>query len=242
MIHFISDLHLCEERPDLTALFNQYMTEIAPQSKELYVLGDLFESWIGDDDDSEFVESIIVLFKAYADSGKTLYFQHGNRDFLLADEFANKTGGIIIDEIHPLILKDSIGEQKAILMHGDSLCWDDVEYLEFRKMVRSEAWQTQLLSQSLVVRRAIAADLRQKSKEAQENKAESICDVHPKAVEEVLIENNATILIHGHTHRPDFHDLEVKGKHCQRIVLSDWGEQGNYLVVNGTDIESFYFD
>lgn len=237
MKHFISDLHLCEERPDLTALFTQYMTEIAPQSDELYVLGDLFESWIGDDDDSDFVESVVKQFKSYADSGKKLYFQHGNRDFLLANEFAHKTGGILIEEVHPL----EIGAQKSILMHGDSLCWDDTDYLKFRQMVRSEEWQSQLLSQPLAVRRAIAADLRQKSKEAQENKAESICDVHPEAVAEALTENNATILIHGHTHRPDFHDLEVNGKHCQRIVLSDWGEQGNYLTVNGTDIESHYF-
>ncbi len=237
MRHFISDLHLCEERPDLTALFTRYMNEIAPQSLELFVLGDLFESWIGDDDDSEFVESIITQFRAYSDSGKKLYFQHGNRDFLLASEFANKTGGEIIDEIHPLV----IGGQNAILMHGDSLCWDDVEYLEFRKMVRSDAWQQQLISQPLTVRRAIAADLRQKSKDAQENKAESITDVHPEAVEKALQESNATILIHGHTHRPDFHDLEVNGKHCQRIVLSDWGEQGNYLTVKNSDIESHYF-
>ncbi|NVK22830.1 MAG: UDP-2,3-diacylglucosamine diphosphatase [Kangiellaceae bacterium] len=238
MIHFISDLHLCEERPDLTALFNKYMNEIAPHSNELYVLGDLFESWIGDDDDSEFAESIIAQFKAYSDSGKKLYFQHGNRDFLLADEFSKQTGGIIIDEVSPL----AIGDQKALLMHGDSLCWDDVDYLKFRQMVRSQEWQNQLLSQPLAVRRAIAADLRQKSKEAQENKAESICDVHPQAIEEVLQENKATILIHGHTHRPDFHDIEIGGKHCQRIVLSDWGEQGNYLTVNGTDIESHYFE
>ncbi|MRX28498.1 UDP-2,3-diacylglucosamine diphosphatase [Kangiella sp. HZ709] len=237
MRHFISDLHLCEERPDLTALFTRYMNEIAPKSNELFVLGDLFESWIGDDDDSDFVKSITAQFKAYADSGKKLYFQHGNRDFLLANEFANKTGGVIIDEIHPLV----IGDQNAILMHGDSLCWDDVEYLEFRKMVRSDAWQQQLLSQPLTVRRAIAADLRQKSKDAQENKAESITDVHPEAVEQALQENNATILIHGHTHRPDFHDLEVNNKHCQRIVLSDWDEQGNYLTVCKSDIESHYF-
>ncbi|WP_251359260.1 UDP-2,3-diacylglucosamine diphosphatase [Kangiella sp. TOML190] len=241
MQHFISDLHLCEERPDLTALFTHYMAEIAPLSDELYVLGDLFESWIGDDDDSQFVESIIAQFKTYSDSAKKLYFQHGNRDFLLGDEFANKTGGEILDEIHPLSIGAGIGGQSAILMHGDSLCWDDKEYLQFRQMVRSEEWQNQLLSQPLAVRRAIAADLRQKSKEAQENKAESITDVHPQAVAEVLQDNNATILIHGHTHRPDFHDLEVNGKHCQRIVLSDWGEQGNYLTIKGNEIESRYF-
>ncbi len=238
MQHFISDLHLCEERPDLRLLFTQYMREIAPQSDALYVLGDLFESWIGDDDDSEFAESIIAQFKTYSNSGKKLYFQHGNRDFLLADEFADKTGGMIIEEVHPI----TIGEQNAILMHGDSLCWDDVDYLKFRQMVRSEQWQNQLFSQPLAARRAIATDLRQKSKEAQENKAESICDVHPEAVAKALTENNATILIHGHTHRPDIHDLEVAGKHCQRIVLSDWGKQGQYLTINGTDIESHYFN
>lgn len=236
--HFISDLHLCEERPDLTALFSKYMQEIAPQSDELYVLGDLFESWIGDDDDSEFVESIIAQFKTYSDTGKKLYFQHGNRDFLLGEEFAKKTGGKILDEIHPI----KVSEQEAILMHGDSLCWDDKEYMQFRKMVRSEEWQNQLLSQPLAVRRAIAADLRQKSQNAQENKAESITDVNHEAVDKALIENNATILIHGHTHRPDFHDIEINGKHCQRIVLSDWGSQGNYLVLNSNEIESCYFE
>lgn len=236
--HLISDLHLCEERPDLTALFSKYMTEIAPNSDELYVLGDLFESWIGDDDDSEFVEPIISQFKLYSDSGKKLYFQHGNRDFLLGEGFAAKTGGDLIEEIYPL----QIADKPAILMHGDSLCWDDVDYLKFRQMVRSDEWQQQLLSQPLPVRRAIAADLRQKSKEAQENKADSICDVHSQAVEEALRDNNAQILIHGHTHRPDFHDIEVDGKHCQRIVLSDWGEQGQYMTIKGSDMESHYFE
>lgn len=238
MLHFISDLHLCEERPDLTALFNKYMQKIAPNSDALYVLGDLFESWIGDDDNSEFIASIVAQFKAYSDTGKKLSFQHGNRDFLLGEEFAKKTGGKILDEIHPI----KISEQEAILMHGDSLCWDDKEYMQFRQMVRSEEWQNQLLSQPLSVRRAIAADLRQKSKDAQENKAESITDVNHEAVEKALTENNASILIHGHTHRPDFHDLEINGKHCQRIVLSDWGEKGHYLVVNDTEIESCYFE
>lgn len=237
MIHLISDLHLCEERPDLTALFSQYMSHIATSSTELFVLGDLFESWIGDDDDSPFVESIIQQFRNYSDSGKKLYFQHGNRDFLLAEQFADNTGGTIIDEVYPLV----IGGQPALLMHGDSLCWDDVDYLQFRAMVRSDEWQQQFLSQPLAVRRAIAADLRRKSKAAQENKAASICDVHPQAVEELLTLNHAKILIHGHTHRPDFHDMDIQGTHCQRIVLSDWGEQGHYLAVENSDIESHYF-
>lgn len=233
----ISDLHLCEERPDLTALFEHFMQTIAPQSDELYVLGDLYESWIGDDDDSEFVESTIDLFKAYSDSGKKIYFQHGNRDFLLGNVFAEKTGGTLLNEVHPI----QLGGKQAIMMHGDSLCWDDKEYMQFRQMVRSEQWQQQLLSQPLAVRRGIAADLRKKSREAQENKAGAITDVHPQAVEDVLKEHNAQVLIHGHTHRPAFHDLEVDGKHCQRIVLSDWGEQGHYLTIDGEDISEHYF-
>lgn len=237
MIHIISDLHLCEERPDLTALFKYFMTEIAPNSDELYVLGDLYESWIGDDDDSEFVESTIALFRAYSDSGKKLYFQHGNRDFLLGDVFAEKTGGKLLDEVHPI----KLGDKQAIMMHGDSLCWDDKEYMQFRQMVRSEEWQQQLLSQPLAVRRGIAADLRQKSQEAQANKASAITDVHPQAVEEVLQDNNAQILIHGHTHRPEFHDLDIDNKHCQRIVLSDWGDEGHYLTVDDSDICEHYF-
>ncbi|WP_018624288.1 UDP-2,3-diacylglucosamine diphosphatase [Kangiella aquimarina] len=237
MIHIISDLHLCEERPDLTALFNQYMDEIAPKSDALYVLGDLFESWIGDDDDSEFVKSIIAKFKDYSETGKPLYFQHGNRDFLLGDEFAKATGGVIVGEVHPI----TIGNKEAILMHGDSLCWDDKEYMQFRQMVRSDEWQQQLLSQPLAVRRGIAADLRQKSREAQANKASAITDVHPDAVKEVLQKHQADILIHGHTHRPDFHDIEVNGKHCQRIVLSDWGDKGHFLTIEGDEIDSHYF-
>ena len=113
--------------------------------------------------------------------------------------------------------------------------------MQFRQMVRSEQWQQQLLSQPLEVRRGIAADLRAKSREAQENKASAITDVHPQAVEEVLQEHKAKILIHGHTHRPAFHDIEVGGKHCQRIVLSDWGEQGHYLSIEGDDIKEHYF-
>ncbi|GAA4357380.1 UDP-2,3-diacylglucosamine diphosphatase [Kangiella marina] len=233
----ISDLHLCEEHPDLTALFEHFMQEIAPQSSELYVLGDLYESWIGDDDDSAFVESTIALFKNYSDSGKQLYFQHGNRDFLLGQEFADKTGGELLPEVYPI----QLGDKPAIMMHGDSLCWDDKEYMQFREMVRSEQWQQQLLSQPLEVRRGIAADLRAKSRQAQENKASAITDVHPQAVEEVLQNNNAQVLIHGHTHRPDFHDIEVDGKHCQRIVLSDWGEQGHYLTIEGDSVSEHYF-
>lgn len=214
------------------------MQEIAPQSNELYVLGDLYESWIGDDDDSQFVESTIELFRAYSDSGKKLYFQHGNRDFLLGDTFAQKTGGELLPEVHPI----QLGDKQAIMMHGDSLCWDDKEYMQFREMVRSEQWQQQLLSQPLEVRRGIAADLRRKSREAQENKASAITDVHPQAVEEVLEEHKAQVLIHGHTHRPDFHDIEVDGKHCQRIVLSDWGEKGHYLTIEGDSVTEYYFE
>lgn len=214
------------------------MQAIAPQSNELYVLGDLYESWIGDDDDSQFVESTIELFRAYSDSGKKLYFQHGNRDFLLGDTFAQKTGGELLPEVHPI----QLGDKQAIMMHGDSLCWDDKEYMQFREMVRSEQWQQQLLSQPLEVRRGIAADLRRKSREAQENKASAITDVHPQAVEEVLEEHKAQVLIHGHTHRPDFHDIEVDGKHCQRIVLSDWGEKGHYLTIEGDSVTEYYFE
>ena len=126
-------------------------------------------------------------------------------------------------------------------MHGDSLCWDDKEYMQFREIVRSEQWQQQLLSQPLEVRRGIAADLRAKSRQAQENKASAITDVHPQAVEEVLQKSDAKILIHGHTHRPDFHDIEMDGKHCQRIVLSDWGEKGHYLTVVDDSITEHYF-
>ena len=114
--------------------------------------------------------------------------------------------------------------------------------MQFREMVRSEQWQQQLLSQPLEVRRGIAADLRRKSREAQENKASAITDVHPQAVEEVLIDHKAQVLIHGHTHRPDFHDIEVNGKHCQRIVLSDWGEKGHYLTIEGDSVTEHYFE
>ncbi len=232
--HIISDLHLCQSRPSLFALFEHYMQKIAIQSNQLFVLGDLFEVWIGDDclqiesPNTQLYRDVISLFKGYSDNHGELFFIHGNRDFLLSEEFEKQTGGKLLKEPHRLDLSN----KKIALMHGDSLCTDDVAYQEFRAMVRNLEWQKQFLSLPMEKRIEIASGLRQQSKEAQTEKTMAIMDVNQNSVEDFFIQTNIDWLIHGHTHRQATHESTFNNKKIKRIVLSDWGEQGFYLAID----------
>ncbi|WP_444998133.1 UDP-2,3-diacylglucosamine diphosphatase [Aliikangiella sp. IMCC44359] len=235
--HFISDLHLCETQPHLLRLFEHYMHNIAPKSQQLYVLGDLFEVWVGDDHSSAFNQQVINLFKHYTQHSGQLYVAHGNRDFLLGEQFAKQTGSTLIEEPYHL----ELGFHKTCVMHGDVLCTDDIQYQQFRKMVRNPTWQQELLAQSVEKRLAFASGVREKSKSEQSEKSESIMDVNPKAVENFFLENHCEWLIHGHTHREAQHQIMINDQTHHRIVLSDWGKQGHYLEFNNNLLSSIYF-
>lgn len=242
--HIISDLHLCQTKPNLFVLFEHYMQNIAVNSDQLFVLGDLFEAWIGDDcleiksPNTQLYRDVIALFKNYSNQQGQLFFIHGNRDFLLSKKFEKQTGGKLLQEPH---LLDMFG-RKTALMHGDSLCTDDVAYQQFRTMVRNPHWQNEFLSQPMAKRIEIASGLRQQSKEAQAEKSMAIMDVNQKSVEDFFAQHDVDWLIHGHTHRQETHDLVVNGNRVKRIVLSDWDEQGFYLSINEVRIREVYFN
>ena len=230
LTYLISDLHLAPEHESGTALFQQFMSTLAPHADALYVLGDLFEAWVGDDDDDPYVQNIIDRFQQFTMEGKALYFQRGNRDFLLGEGFTQRTGGRMLADEY----RTELANQSVLLMHGDQLCVDDVEYQKFRAMVRTEAWQQALLAKPLAERKAIAAAMRMKSKESQQNKAEYIMDVNQSAVESTLLNHQLTRLIHGHTHRPTHHQFNLNGLAAHRWVLGDWHDSATIIKCTDT--------
>ncbi len=224
---FISDLHLDPSRPQITKAFLRFLFNQASKAEALYILGDLFEIWIGDDDDSDFVVHIKEALQRYSASGVPTYFLHGNRDFLVGEQFAEDTGITLLEEITVVDLYD----EKVLLAHGDTLCTLDLEYQEFRSQVRSQAWQAQVLSQPLAVRRQMAAELREKSQSMNAMKAEDIMDVTPEEVISLMEAEGVQKMIHGHTHRPNRHRVDLGENTGERVVLGDWGEKGWYLNV-----------
>ena len=221
-IRLISDLHLDEKNPALCRAFFNYLDHLPNDTHALYILGDFFEAWIGDDDDSAFHLHIQQRLKQLTDSGLNVYFQHGNRDFLVGAKFSETTGVALLGEAE--VIHSPLGP--IALLHGDSLCIDDTEYQAFRAQMRNPDVQQMLLSQSLDERRALAQSLRDNSKEANSNKAEDIMDINQAELEKVMAELDVKILIHGHTHRPAEHAFEINGEAAQRIVLGDWGTTG----------------
>ena len=224
---FISDLHLDDARPAMTALFADFTRTRAREAKALYILGDLFEAWVGDDDPSECARVVAESLRALSDSGTAVYFMHGNRDFLLGTTYAQRCGMQLLQDPSMIRLYD----KNVLLMHGDTLCTDDQAYQAFRAQTRDLQWQTQFLSQPLAARVAFAQQARSASKQHQgelrvQGDFEVITDVSSKTVQEVMTSTHADILIHGHTHRPDIHDENG----YVRIVLGDWYEQGSVLV------------
>lgn len=233
MILFISDLHLQPDRPDLVQAFEDFLAREARQAEALYILGDFFEAWVGDDDDDSFVEHVLGALRSLSDQGVRCFFLPGNRDFLAGQGFVERCGCSLLADAHEV---DLYG-RKALLMHGDSLCTQDAEYMAFRAMSRNPQWQAGLLAKSLEERRAIARQLRSQSKSMNASKAEDIMDVTPSEVDRIMAEHGVDLLIHGHTHRPQIHDV----RHGQRIVLGDWNSKGWLLrsTPNALTLESF---
>lgn len=230
---FISDLHLDPSRPNVTRAFAQFLLD-NHDCDRLYILGDLVESWIGDDDDSPLALEISSLLSAFTSAGPQLFIMHGNRDFLIGQAFCLRVNAQLIED--PTVI-DLYGEP-TLLMHGDSLCTADLAYQEFRAIARSETWQQEFLTNSLAQRATIAAQLRAKSKESNSNKAEDIMDVSPEAVTAALARHGVRRLIHGHTHRPAQHKIE----HGTRWVLGDWGDKGWQILATDRGVELQGFD
>lgn len=231
--YFIADLHLAQNRPDITACFLSFLKNNAPKAQALYILGDLFEYWIGDDDDSDFILEISQAIKALSQLGSQVYFIHGNRDFLLGNRFAKLSSMQILPEV---TLIDLYGKP-VVIMHGDTLCTRDIDYQAFRKKSRSWWWQAMIKSLPLFVRRKIANNYRDQSATATAMKSQDIMDVTPSEVVRCLEQHQSQLLIHGHTHRPAIHDIKANGEKAQRIVLGDWYEQGAWLKVTPHSME-----
>ena len=225
----ISDLHLDPARPEHLAALETLLDNHAGKADRLYVLGDLFEAWIGDDDDSPFNRQAIDAFRRFSDAGSELFFTHGNRDFLLGDKFADDCGGVLLDEG---TVADLYGT-RALLMHGDSLCTEDHAYQQFRAMARDPQWQQGMLAKPLEERRALAQGMRRQSQGNNANKPENIMDVTPAEVVRVMEDAGVRHLIHGHTHRPAVHDVALKDGTGTRWVLGDWGALGWWIVADG---------
>ncbi len=230
-ILFISDLHLAPERPDIIQLFLNFMDEQACSAKELYILGDLVEYWLGDDDKAEALEPVFSKMKLAADNGLKIYLMHGNRDFLMGPQLAKRCGCTLIDD--PYIA--DLNGTPAILMHGDTLCTDDVRYQELRKMLRNPAWQQDFLSRPLADRIVMAKALREKSAEETQSKDADIMDVNANAVNEIYNKHHISLIIHGHTHRPNVHITKLNNQKFTRIVLGDWYKKGSVLEFNSAD-------
>ena len=224
---FISDLHLSTERPAINTLFLDFLRTRATRAEALYILGDLFEYWIGDDVATQpEYQPLLAGLRALTQAGVPVYIMHGNRDFLVAQGFEQQTGCQLLPD--PTVI--SLYGENTLLMHGDTLCTDDIAYLKFRLMVRNPDWVKMFLSKTIPERVAIVRDYREISKTATAAKKPEIMDVNQGAVEAVLREHDVRHLIHGHTHRPAQHRFELDGVPMRRTVLGDWYDQGSVLV------------
>ncbi|MCC5809578.1 MAG: UDP-2,3-diacylglucosamine diphosphatase [Ectothiorhodospiraceae bacterium] len=224
---FISDLHLDTSRPAIVQLFMQFLQHRASRAEALYILGDFFEAWIGDDAVPS-DHPVIATLRQFTATGVPLYVMRGNRDFLLGTAFEEMTGARLLPD--PTVI--TLGDEPVLLMHGDSLCIDDTEYQQFRAMVHNPEWQKQFLARSIEERLALARQAREESSSRNSQLMqgqEQIMDVNQGAVESTMREHGVTRLIHGHTHRPNVHRFPLKGQQATRIVLGDWYDQGSVL-------------
>jgi UDP-2,3-diacylglucosamine hydrolase len=225
---FVSDLHLDAAAPGAIAQFLEFLRTEATHSDGLYILGDLFESWIGDDDDETARGRICQGLRELTRGGVPCRVQHGNRDFLLGRRFAARTGCELLTD--PTIIE--AGGRRVVISHGDALCTRDVAYQRFRRIARNRTLQRSWLALPLAVRRRLAGWVRRRSQAHTQRTTEAIMDVTPESVRDLFRHTGVDLLIHGHTHRPGVHLLDVDGRHCTRIVLGDWYEQGSMLVLN----------
>ena len=223
---FVSDLHLEPGRPEIGEQFMAFLAGPAREADALYILGDLFDAWIGDDDPNPYHAQMKAALRELSDSGVPVYFMHGNRDFMIGDEFAAATGITLLEDPHPLALHG----EGVLLSHGDALCTDDVEYQQVRAMTRAPEWQAMMMSKSIEERIAFARQAREQSLARNESMSEEIADVHQAAVEQTIRESGADILLHGHTHRPAVHPFHVDERPVHRIVLGDWYDQGSMVI------------
>ena len=223
-IYFISDLHLEPTQKAITDGFLSFLGSLN-DAEELYILGDFFEVWMGDDYSNEYIEIINQALQQCAKKGTKIYFMHGNRDFLIGQAWCNKASCELLEESKLITL----GNESILLMHGDSLCTDDIEYMKARLVLRSPQWQQQFLAQSIPERIEFAKQVRSESKESQKGKSYDIMDVNQAAVDTALSSTNCHTLIHGHTHRPNIHNWKFEDQDRTRYVLGDWGDKGWFI-------------
>lgn len=227
---FISDLHLEEERPEITRAFFEFLDNKAQGIDALYILGDFFEAWIGDDENTPLQVKVKSKLRETSDSGTHIFLMHGNRDFLIGQQFCEETGATLLEDPTTVNLYG----KDVLLMHGDSLCTNDIEYMKFRKNMRDSEWQVLFLKRSLPERQIVAQQLRTISQAKNKGKTLEIMDVTPSEVESSLVKHNVNTLIHGHTHRPAIHEIEANGRAAKRIVLGDWDKNVWYLKADAT--------
>ena len=219
----MSDIHLDASRPATYQKFIRFLHSIQSTAEEIYILGDLFEYWIGDDCvDLLGHQPIVNVFKQLSDSGVKIMIMHGNRDFLIGETFVASFGGRLLPPEHII----TAGTRQILLMHGDSLCTDDVEHQAFRKLVLTEQWQNEFLSIPLEVRNATVLGMRRQSEKSKSAKPMEIMDVNQKSVLKTLHQHQVSTMIHGHVHKQGIHKLNLNGVECQRYVLGDW-DSGN---------------
>ncbi|WP_172152270.1 UDP-2,3-diacylglucosamine diphosphatase [Pseudomonas tumuqii] len=228
MILLISDLHLEQERPDISRAFLHFLESRASEAEALYILGDFFEVWIGDDAISPFQRSIAQALRQLSDNGTRIYLMHGNRDFMIGQAFCREAGCTLLRD--PSLVE--LGGEKVLLMHGDSLCTQDEAYMRLRRWLRNPLSLFILRNLPLSTRRKLARKLRKESREQTRMKASGIVDVTPAEVPRIMAAHGVRTLIHGHTHRPAVHQLQVAGQPARRIVLGDWDSQGWALQVD----------
>ncbi|MFG6666660.1 UDP-2,3-diacylglucosamine diphosphatase [Halomonas sp. HNIBRBA4712] len=234
----VADTHLSGDTPEINRGFYRYLEHTARGADALYILGDLFDAWIGDDlldaphPTARVATDVIERLRALSQAGTAVYLQHGNRDFLLGERFVSACGATLLPEC----VNTQIAGLPVLLLHGDSLCTLDESYMAFRAQSRNPAWQAQILAMPLAERVALASKLRLDSNSANAGKAEAIMDVTPAEVEALMRREGVRTLIHGHTHRPAVHDVTVDGAPAKRFVLGDWQESGGWdIVIEGAD-------
>lgn len=232
---FIADLHLCQEEPAITAGFLHFLQREAPHCDALYILGDLFEAWIGDDDPNPLHQQVARALRALP---VPVYFIHGNRDFLIGRRFAQACGMTLLPEEQVLTLYG----RRLLIMHGDTLCTDDTGYLRFRAKVHNPWIQRLFLALPLWIRKRIAARMRADSKQANQHKSQTIMDVNQEAVVATMLRQQVPLLIHGHTHRPAIHTLSLQGETAQRAVLGAWHSRGSMIQLDASGIQLIHFD
>tara|TARA_Y100001980_G_C14483630_1_gene261713 strand:+ start:52 stop:777 length:726 start_codon:yes stop_codon:yes gene_type:complete len=235
---FLSDIHISDQHPEISKHLEEFLLEEGSKTDTIFVLGDLFEYWLGDDDPNPSFAEIKNLLRKLSDKNISIFFIHGNRDFLIGESFAEETGCHILRDPHVI---DLYGK-KVLISHGDIFCTDDKEYQLFRNQTRDPAWKKFILNKPLAFRKNFAKKARLQSQEHTSSEKSKIMDVNEDEILKMYEKYNVDIIIHGHTHRPAIHDVFFNGRNCQRIVLGDWYEQGSILKCDETGFDLIELD